>query len=58
MLVGTQVASADDDYEIKQMYEHVTVNSDGSAMIRYDLIYDFDDDMNGVYVSQENGSRC
>ncbi len=53
MLVGTQVASADDDYEIKQMYEHVTVNSDGSAMIRYDLIYDFDDDMNGVYVSQE-----
>ena len=53
MLVGTQVASADDDYEIKQMYEHVTVNSDGSAMIRYDLIYDFDADMNGVYVSQE-----
>lgn len=53
MLVGTQVASADDDYEIKQMYEHVTVNSDGSAMIRYDLIYDFDYDMNGVYVSQE-----
>ncbi|MEQ4551617.1 DUF2207 domain-containing protein [Weissella sp. GP1] len=53
MLVGTQVASADDDYEIKQMHEHVTINSDGSATIRYNLIYDFDDDMNGVYVSQE-----
>lgn len=53
MLVGTQVASADGDYEIKQMHEHVTINPDGSATIRYNLIYDFDDDMNGVYVSQE-----
>lgn len=53
MLVWTQVASADGDYEIKQMHEHVTINPDGSATIRYNLIYDFDDDMNGVYVSQE-----
>lgn len=53
MLVGTQVASADGDYEIKQMHEHVTINPDGSATIRYNLIYDFDNDMNGVYVSQE-----
>ncbi|WP_270322348.1 DUF2207 domain-containing protein [Weissella confusa] len=35
------------------MHEHVTINPDGSATIRYNLIYDFDDDMNGVYVSQE-----
>lgn len=41
------------DYEISQFRMQINVNKDGSANINQSVLYDFDDDYHGVYLTQD-----